>query len=535
MAPTKRFDFRYQTQLRHLHVVFSRPTESPVSMVQLPHAVKANLPQVTLPRRLSTSSFGTMRRSRLRIMLIALLWLVFLSAINWVITSHVMKKNPSSSAHIVKGVGPLAPHKIDPNQDSQRPDEDDKIQDQGQDEELDDSFLSEEDDDVEDSDQKEPEKLEIEDDQGDQEKIVQDQSEERGREELAVEGGDCEPQTNFVFIKVHKAGSTTAMGIFLRYGYEHNLTFVLPRRTPSLGWPAQLNEDFYIPLKNNAFNILTHHTVYNRDLIGKIMPKDSFYLAILRHPINILKSVFNWCSLSQRLSIKADNPVAYFLENIDEYAKQLGKIDSPVSLRNFMSFEFGYTPTQAPPSDDEVQTFLGTVQKEFNLVMILEHLDESLVLLRRLMCWDMKDILYLTKNAESYDYRRAQISSDEVRMHRQMSKMDYALFEHFNATLWQKIAQQGPDFRDEVEHFKTINGQVKTYCVSRELTEALTLSSTKWYSGFSVDKEVCKNLYKPQKAYDRELKARQEPLVTDAYWDTKDEVEARWVKPKLPC
>ncbi|CAH1254607.1 GAL3ST1 [Branchiostoma lanceolatum] len=499
----------------------------PVSMIQLPQAVRAKLPAITLPR-LSTHPLGTMRRSRLRIMLIALLWLVFLSAINWVITSQVMKRSQGSSTHIVQGqgAGPLAPKNLDPNQQNLHL-QDDKIQDQVENEELDDEFLkSQEEEDVEDDNQEEPEKFMADDEQSDQ----------RGQNGLAMEGGgDCERKNNFVFIKVHKAGSTTTMGIFLRYGYEHNLTFVLPRKTPSLGWPAQLNEDFYIPLKNNAFNILTHHTVYNRDLIGNIMPKDSSYLAILRHPINILKSVFNWCSLGDRLSIKADNPVAYFLEHLDNYAKQLEKVDSPVSLRNFMSFEFGYKSLHAPPSEDEMETFVEAIEKEFNLVMILEHFDESLVLLRRVMCWDMKDILYLTKNAESYDYRRAQISSEEVRMHRQMSKMDYALFEHFNATLWAKIEQQGSNFRDELEHFKTVNGQVKKYCESRDHNEPLKISTTKWYSAFSVDKEFCKNLIKPQKAYDKELKARQEPLYTDNYWDTKDEVAARWAKPKLPC
>ncbi|XP_078606038.1 galactosylceramide sulfotransferase-like isoform X1 [Branchiostoma floridae x Branchiostoma japonicum] len=520
--------------------MFSRPTlkedKPSVSMVQLPQAVRANLPAVTLPR-LHTHPFGTMRRSRLRIMLIALLWLVFLSAINWVITSHVMKRNPSSSTHIVQGAGPLAPHaqKINPNQQNTHP-ENDKMPDQGQNEESDNDdefFKSEEDDDVDDDNQEEPEKFMAEDEQ-----VSQEESDERGQNEVAIEGGggeDCERKNNFVFIKVHKAGSTTAMGIFLRYGYEHNLTFVLPRRTPSLGWPAQLNEDFYIPLKNNAFNILTHHTVYNRDLISQIMPKDSYYLAILRHPINILKSVFNWCSLDSRLSIKSDNPVAYFLENIDQYAKQLDGVDSPVTLRNFMSFEFGYKSSPVQPSDDEIQMFVKTIKKDFNLIMILEHLDESLVLLRRIMCWDITDILYLTKNAESYDYRRAEISSDEVRMHREMSKVDYALFEHFNATLWEKIEQQGSNFQDEVEHFKTVNGKVTKYCVALDHSAVLTFNETKWYSTFSVDMEFCKNLYKPQKAYDKELKARQEPLVTDTYWDTKADVEARWVRPKLPC
>ena len=35
--------------------------------------------------------------------------------------------------------------------------------------------------------------------------------------------------------------------------------------------------------------------------------------------------------------------------------------------------------------------------------MIMEHFEESLVLLRRLMCWRMEDVLYLVRNVRHYD------------------------------------------------------------------------------------------------------------------------------------
>ncbi|XP_066270853.1 galactosylceramide sulfotransferase-like, partial [Branchiostoma lanceolatum] len=59
--------------------------------------------------------------------------------------------------------------------------------------------------------------------------------------------------------------------------------------------------------------------------------------------------------------------------------------------------------------------FLTDLEREFTTVMILEYFDESLVLLRRLMCWQIKDILYdkTPKKLQSYSYKDYKPSDKE--------------------------------------------------------------------------------------------------------------------------
>ena len=50
----------------------------------------------------------------------------------------------------------------------------------------------------------------------------------------------CSPIKSISFAKTHKTGSSTVQNIFLRYGWENNLTFVLPeKRTWMFGFKTQ--------------------------------------------------------------------------------------------------------------------------------------------------------------------------------------------------------------------------------------------------------------------------------------------------------
>ncbi|KAI8478169.1 hypothetical protein Bbelb_440960 [Branchiostoma belcheri] len=89
----------------------------------------------------------------------------------------------------------------------------------------------------------------------------------------------------------------------------------------------------------------------------------------------------------------------------------------------FQAFDLGYKQEWA---DDEgkAERFLADIERDFTLVMILEHFDESLVLLRRLMCWELKDILYDSrpKKQRSYAYKDYKPSDEERGNHEEFNK-----------------------------------------------------------------------------------------------------------------
>ena len=103
-----------------------------------------------------------------------------------------------------------------------------------------------------------------------------------------------------------------------------------------------------------------------------------------------------------------------------------------------MWFDLGYDPAIAsePRLVDEM---LRDVEEAFDLVMIMELMDESLVLLRRLMCWSTDDVVFLPKNAR-IESRRTELSAAQRAKLEEFLAMDMRLYEHFRVRLVRQIA-----------------------------------------------------------------------------------------------
>ncbi|XP_078585457.1 galactosylceramide sulfotransferase-like [Branchiostoma floridae x Branchiostoma japonicum] len=330
--------------------------------------------------------------------------------------------------------------------------------------------------------------------------------------------GACEAKRNFMFVKVHKAGGTTATCIFQRFGYEHNLTFVLPVIKSDVGWPNFLRQEDFIPSADGTYNVLVDHTVYNRQLLDHLMPPDTVYIAILRQPLSHLRSVFNWYGLARKIKgLGRSDPVASFIKNPDQfhvpYVKALSHTRAPYTLeKNYMAYDLGF-PLGLSDSQSSIDEYIKTLTREIDLVLILEHMDESLVLLRRMMCWALKDILYNVAPKNLKKYKKTPISAALLKQHRRWSNVDYQLYDHFNAILLQKIQREGTDFQSEVQHFQNVLKQTTIFCTNAmmkvpiydkkhkkvvrwnfklNLTAGkLTIPKTAWHEEFEIDPGLC--------------------------------------------
>ncbi|XP_078687125.1 galactose-3-O-sulfotransferase 3-like [Branchiostoma floridae x Branchiostoma belcheri] len=254
---------------------------------------------------------------------------------------------------------------------------------------------------------------------------------------LECEGG--RERKRLAFPKNHKVGGTTFATILSRYAYTKRLNVVIPKpwSIPSNMYPDRVDPQHYMPHPpNQSFDMFLHHTVYNRTRFPQIMPKGTAYVTIIRKPLNHLKSSWNFYGYSRRFG--------------------LSKIKDPL-------------------------TFVRTIDEDFDLVMLTEYFDESLVLLKRLMCWTLQDIA--PKSSYSSNWI---VSPNE-------SFVDYALYDHFNKSFWRRISSSGNDYWGEVEYFKNLNKMIAEHCQSQCSFHKppLFVNSTRWSPGFTVDGDLC--------------------------------------------
>ncbi|CAH1266401.1 GAL3ST1 [Branchiostoma lanceolatum] len=304
----------------------------------------------------------------------------------------------------------------------------------------------------------------------------------------------CKPKTNVAFIKTHKTGSSTMMQVFQRFGYLRNLSFVLPKSGNINGlYPYGIRDtQTYLPPEGKKFDILTYHAVYDRPRITQLLSENATFVTIIREPIGRLTSAFNYYRLAKKFRIPEPNALLKFLDNPGKYENSITE-NSAALIKNNMALELSF-PLKNLSSKNVtiIRDFVDKISREFDLVMVMEYFDESLVLLRRLLCWDMQEILNFKYNSYKYELGNTSFSEQLIQNYRQHNAIDYALYEHFNRTLWRKIKMAGSDFREELLHFRWLQATMKTQCNRPSDDFApIYIGETAWNAGFDIDATFC--------------------------------------------
>lgn len=92
-------------------------------------------------------------------------------------------------------------------------------------------------------------------------------------------------------------------------------------------------------------------------------------------------------------------------------------------------------------SEDELGEWLV---QYYDLVMITEYFDESLILLKELMELEFQDIVYLKSNSnKGKKFSEDDLSKETKTRLYFRERVDDALYKHANRTLWEKIEKFG--------------------------------------------------------------------------------------------
>ncbi|KAK0055736.1 galactosylceramide sulfotransferase [Biomphalaria pfeifferi] len=306
----------------------------------------------------------------------------------------------------------------------------------------------------------------------------------------------CQPIKNVVFIKTHKTGSSTIANIMFRFGLRHNLNFALPNTklyTIDFNYMSKPGEvmtlDFFYPLPDNQeYNILAHHSIYNRTFYHQVMPKNTTYISILREPFAQMVSTYEYYRFENKFvsmspeRFNASNPISSFMENPYIYTQSGTNF---TYMRNKQAQDLGFMQEHLEPS--KFKEYIDILDKDFDLIMILEYFDESLLILKHQLCWELKDILYIPVNQNIR--KRKWPSTDEDRAnHKKFSPIDYTLYNHFLSKFTNLLSIQKAEFFQELKYFRTILKEVRFNCM---FGRTFTVQATKWHGVFNFTNQDC--------------------------------------------
>ncbi|XP_006815699.1 galactosylceramide sulfotransferase-like, partial [Saccoglossus kowalevskii] len=268
----------------------------------------------------------------------------------------------------------------------------------------------------------------------------------------------CKPVTRFIFIKTMKTGGSTTANIFIRYGMKHHL------------YTAAYNIRNFSCTNLTGFDYMAMHLRYNRTWMDSII-RDAKYITILRSPYTQLPSAFYYFKFAKPL-LKYPDPFRQYIENLDNYTNFT---DEHHQHRNGQMWYLNSLFEESGQDNvTSIQIAIKRIDREIDFVIILEHFDESLVVLKKYMCWNDNDVIYhITKRSRKRN-TLTQVMKANIR---KWNRADMLLYEHYNRSLWERIKNYDGDFNEDLRKFRRVAKLASLEC---SLDNAYVIGSFCW-------------------------------------------------------
>ena len=280
---------------------------------------------------------------------------------------------------------------------------------------------------------------------------------------------DGRKKRDIYFLKVHKTGSSTLQNMLYRFAMKEDLSIALFNRPAGMPYPDKpLAKYLYEDVSSEKFqpyNIMCDHAVFSKTDVNMYMNSNYVTIGLIREPLSHLRSAFKFWNIAKGFRLQSySDPVKQFLmHNASEFS---GRGIYQKFIQNMQAHHFGYISRSNNP--EEINQFIQDIRSKFDLVLILEHFDKSLLLLRRLLNWDMHDVMYIKQfvNKQEGDQRVDNPEAVEAmqQAHRAIALADYRLYEFFNEDLQQRVQAAGADFQHELEFFHSLKAKLNKVC-----------------------------------------------------------------------
>ncbi|XP_055014681.1 galactosylceramide sulfotransferase-like [Boleophthalmus pectinirostris] len=275
----------------------------------------------------------------------------------------------------------------------------------------------------------------------------------------------CVPKVDIMFMKTHKTASSTIINILFRFGQKHGLKFAFPNSRNDFYYPSSFQRTYVEGYQSGiCFNIMCNHMRFNSSEVTQVVPLDSVYFTVLRDPAELFESSFHYFSHIIPLTwwIGGKDKMTEFLRAPNLYYKPNGLYS--FYLKNLLFFDFGYD-NNLDEDSPIVEQSLKEIAERFDLVMLTEHFEESLILLKDALCWSMDEILFFKLNSRK-ESPVSRLTPELRQKALKWNSIDWKLYQYFNSTFWHKVELYGREqMAKDVAELKRRNAKMMEICI----------------------------------------------------------------------
>ena len=151
------------------------------------------------------------------------------------------------------------------------------------------------------------------------------------------------------------------------------------------------------------------------------MIPEAIFITLLRDPVDAFESNYVYMGLEKVHKMDLHAFIAR------KAATGEPRHRSSIIGKNQLLWDLGVTRTEME-DPRVVARKIAEMDAQFDLVMMVERFEESLVLLQDLLCWPKEDFAFLKQNER---IRRSDLTAEEREILRKWLWADHMLYEHF--------------------------------------------------------------------------------------------------------
>ncbi|XP_077467656.1 galactose-3-O-sulfotransferase 2-like isoform X3 [Stigmatopora argus] len=200
-------------------------------------------------------------------------------------------------------------------------------------------------------------------------------------------------------------------------------------------------------------------------LVEKVMPADSFYFSIIRNPVDMMDSIFIYYK-----SIPAFHKTSSLDDFLDWSSQNYNSsVPSNHYAHNILAFDFGFdndVMSDDKELEERTNNSIAAIEQDFHLILILEYFEESVILLKYILCWSLDDVVSFKMNSRSQRTRSPLLPTTAEKIKR-WNALDWRIYLHFNRSFWHKVdIVVGQDqMKVEVAQLRKIQAKLAITCL----------------------------------------------------------------------
>ncbi|XP_059086821.1 galactosylceramide sulfotransferase-like isoform X2 [Tigriopus californicus] len=300
----------------------------------------------------------------------------------------------------------------------------------------------------------------------------------------SIDGQDLGPVKKVGFLKTHKTASSTIQNIILRYGLNHNLTFVLPSSGNYLVGPGSRSDPFQAHWLQNVpwhrkltsthqYDVIALHTRWNYDQFKFLLGSKAVFFTILREPSEVFESLFSYVSFEEKLQVN----ISEYLQRSKDPKYRANRLGGFLGL-NQQLWDLGVDLDISRDKKD-IEWHIQRLSQQFDLVLITDRIDESLVLLAQLLRVPLSEMVSLKMNSRKKT-AKLELSEADQKLLQDLQSGEIKLYRYFKERLLKQIQIFGQSkMKNQVEELKKLQLSAHNNCVLSE-ADKNSLKGTKF-------------------------------------------------------